>query len=42
VVPANRKWYRDIVVASALVATLQRLGLRYPPSEEGLEDVVIS
>lgn len=30
VVPANRKWYRDLVVASALVRTLEALDLRYP------------
>lgn len=31
VVPANKKWYRDIVVARALVEKLESLDLRYPP-----------
>jgi polyphosphate kinase 2 (PPK2 family) len=33
VVPANRKWYRDVVVARALVEKLESLGLRYPPAD---------
>lgn len=32
VVPANKKWYRDIVVAKALVEKLESLDLRYPPA----------
>lgn len=36
VVPANRKWYRDLVVARALVARLEELDLRYPPAEPGI------
>lgn len=32
VVPANRKWYRDIVVARAIVEKLESLNLRYPPA----------
>jgi len=42
VVPANRKWYRDLIVAETLVATLEGLDLRYPAPEEGIEDVVIT
>ena len=33
VVPANKKWYRDIVVARALVEKLESLDLRYPPGD---------
>ncbi|GIW18804.1 MAG: polyphosphate kinase 2 family protein [Tepidiforma sp.] len=32
VVPADRKWYRDLVVARALVEKLESLDLRYPPA----------
>jgi len=32
VVPADRKWYRDVVVARALVEKLESLDLRYPPA----------
>lgn len=41
VVPANRKWYRNLVVSNILIDTLEDMGPRYPPPEEGLEDVVI-
>ncbi len=42
IVPANHKWYRDIVVATTLVETLERLNLRYPPPEDGLDDLTIT
>lgn len=31
VVPGNRKWYRNLVVARALIQALEGLPLRYPP-----------
>lgn len=42
VVPANRKWYRNIVVAKTLVDTLEALEMEYPDPEEDLENVVIT
>jgi PPK2 family polyphosphate:nucleotide phosphotransferase len=36
VVPANKKWYRDVVVARALVEKLESLDLRYPPAAPGV------
>jgi PPK2 family polyphosphate:nucleotide phosphotransferase len=33
IVPANRKWYRNLVVAEILVATLTSLNMRYPEAE---------
>jgi PPK2 family polyphosphate:nucleotide phosphotransferase len=36
VVPSNKKWYRDVVVATALVEKLESLGLRYPPADPGI------
>jgi len=41
IVPANRKWYRNLVVASVLVEALERLQMRHPEPEEGLDGVVI-
>jgi PPK2 family polyphosphate:nucleotide phosphotransferase len=41
VVPANRNWYRNLVVTSVLVQTLKSLDLRYPEPEEGLEGLVV-
>jgi PPK2 family polyphosphate:nucleotide phosphotransferase len=41
VVPANRKWYRDLVVASVLVSALEAMELRYPPPKQDLTGVVV-
>jgi PPK2 family polyphosphate:nucleotide phosphotransferase len=41
VVPANHKWYRDLVVCRTLLQTLGGLDLRYPPSPDDLTDVVV-
>lgn len=41
IVPANRKWYRDLVMVQTIVETLEGLGMGYPPAEEGIEDIVI-
>ncbi len=41
VVPANRKWYRNLVVSRVLIDTLAGLDMSYPEPEEGLEDIVI-
>lgn len=41
IVPANREWYRNLVVSTVLVETLEGLDMRYPEPEEGLKDVVI-
>lgn len=42
VVPANRKWYRNLVVSSILIKTLEEMNPQYPVPEEGLEGIVIS
>lgn len=42
VVPANRKWYRNLVVSSILIETLESMDPQYPEPEEGLADVVIT
>lgn len=41
IVPANRKWYRDLVISTILVETLEGLKMEFPKSEEDLEGVVI-
>lgn len=41
VVPADRKWYRNLVIGSTLVETLQRLDMHYPPAIENLDEVVV-
>ena len=29
-VPANRKWYRDLVIMETIVETLEGLNMKYP------------
>lgn len=41
IVPADRKWVRDVAVARLLVDTLERLDPQVPPPQDGLADVVI-
>ena len=41
VVPANRKWYRDLVICQTLIDTLERLDLRYPEPVDDLSGIVV-
>ncbi len=41
IVPANRNWYRNLIVAEAVVDSLERLDMRYPEPAEGLDGIVI-
>lgn len=41
VVPANKKWYRDLVIARAIVDTLEAINPQYPAAEQGLENITI-
>jgi PPK2 family polyphosphate:nucleotide phosphotransferase len=41
IVPANRNWYRNLVVAEAIVDALEKLDMRYPEPPEGCEKIVI-
>jgi PPK2 family polyphosphate:nucleotide phosphotransferase len=41
IIPANRKWYRNLVISRIIVETLESLNMSYPKSEEDLEDNVI-
>jgi PPK2 family polyphosphate:nucleotide phosphotransferase len=41
VVPANKKWYRNLVIARTIADTLAALDPHFPPAEEGLELVEI-
>ena len=40
-IPANRKWFRDLAVSRILEDTLERLDPQYPVPEPGIEKVVI-
>ncbi|MCC6611987.1 MAG: polyphosphate kinase 2 family protein [Anaerolineae bacterium] len=41
IVPANRKWYRDLVVTRTIVHAMEQMGLAYPEPKEDLSGVVI-
>jgi PPK2 family polyphosphate:nucleotide phosphotransferase len=41
IVPANHKWYRDLVISSILVDGLEGLKMKFPEPEENLDGVVI-
>ncbi len=41
VVPANRNWYRNLVVANVIAETLRGLGMKWPEPAEDLSKVVI-
>ena len=40
-IPANRKWFRNLAVSRILEDTLELLDPQYPPPEPGIEKVVI-
>jgi polyphosphate kinase 2 (PPK2 family) len=40
VIPADRKWYRNLIVAKTIVTTLEELHPAYPEADS-LEDVVV-
>ena len=42
VVPANNKWYRNLVIARTLADTLEAMNPQYPAAEQGLENITIS
>jgi PPK2 family polyphosphate:nucleotide phosphotransferase len=39
VVPADRKWHRDVVICRTMVETLESLDLRYPESDQDLSGI---
>jgi PPK2 family polyphosphate:nucleotide phosphotransferase len=41
IVPANHKWYRNLVVANILVQTLKDLKMSFPAAEEDLSGIII-
>jgi PPK2 family polyphosphate:nucleotide phosphotransferase len=42
VVPADRKWYRNLVVSWTVIEALESLDMAFPPPEDGLDQVVIT
>ena len=42
VVPADHKWFRNLVIARTIASTLEQMDPQYPPSEAGLESIVVT
>jgi len=41
IVPADRKWNRNLVVSNLLRETLEKLDPQFPPEEPGLDEIVV-
>jgi PPK2 family polyphosphate:nucleotide phosphotransferase len=41
VVPANKKWYRNVMISKVLIDTLESLDMKFPAAEEGIEKLEI-
>jgi PPK2 family polyphosphate:nucleotide phosphotransferase len=41
IVPANRKWYRNLVIATTIIETLKRLDMHYPEPTFDPAEIVI-
>jgi PPK2 family polyphosphate:nucleotide phosphotransferase len=41
VIPADRNWYRNAVVARIVRSTLEDMDLKYPPAPKGIEKVIV-
>jgi PPK2 family polyphosphate:nucleotide phosphotransferase len=41
IIPANRKWYRNLVISTIIINKLKSLNMNYPPPKDDLEGVVI-
>ena len=41
IIPANRKWYRDLIVSNIIIETLKGLDMNYPAPKDDLSNIVI-
>jgi PPK2 family polyphosphate:nucleotide phosphotransferase len=41
IIPANKKWYRNLVITRAIIDALEEMNPKYPKAAENLEKVVI-
>jgi len=41
VIPADRKWFRNLLISQIVADTLEGLNMDYPAAEDGLTDIVI-
>jgi PPK2 family polyphosphate:nucleotide phosphotransferase len=41
IVPANHKWYRDLLISHTLIDTLEGLDMKFPKPNENLDGIVV-
>ena len=41
IIPADRKWYRNLVIGTILVQTLESFNMQFPEPEENIDNIVI-
>jgi len=41
IIPANVKWYRNLLVSELLLATLERMDPQFPPAAPDLDSIVL-
>ena len=41
IVPANHNWFRDVIISTVIVRTLEELDMHYPPEAKGLKSIVV-
>jgi len=41
IIPADRKWYRNVVIAAIVADTLEKMDPQFPKEAEGLDEIVI-
>lgn len=42
VVPSDQKWFRDLLISTVMVETLERLSLAYPPTDDDFSGIVVT
>ncbi len=41
IVPADRNWYRNLIISNVIIDTLESLDMKYPAAESGIEKTII-
>ena len=41
IIPSNRKWYRNLIIARIIIETLKNLDMKFPQPQENLDQIII-
>jgi len=41
IIPSNRKWYRNLIIARIIIETLKNLDMKVPQQQENLDQIII-